>query len=464
MENFRTLPGVIAIALACASCAPSVRTAQIQPVESVKWSLDADGIPEVKMALHADLAALLGSRELGSLIAQAQAQNPSIAIASAQIERSTALVDEARSAALPSLSASAGANREAGQRGNTFDFRSTFASLDFEVNIDPFGRFGGAKSAALARTRAAEIQRELIALAVETGIARAWVSRAALAGRIQILDHAIARAVELERIVRKRYEEGAATRVELGQQSMRVTNMHRRRTELAEALDKTRTALATLCGEEAPAFKSLPANISAFSQPDLVPPAPAILLAARPDIRASEALIAAANGDLRAARAAFYPSINFSAQGLLANAAGGLLTKAVTLSASVLTKIFDRGRLRSNLRVTAADQVIAVEQYRLNVLNALTEVEDIRTTIAAARERASLVGQIVEEARLTARLAQAQYIEGEEDLWTEIDAEQLLADAEDAQVLSREEQLLEQIAMYQAMGGSDIIHRIPTSA
>lgn len=142
----------------------------------------------------------------------------------------------------------------------------------------------------------------------------------------------------------------------------------------------------------------------------------------------------------------------------------GLLSKAVTLSASVLSTIFDRGRLRSNLRVTAADQVIAIEQYRLNVLNALTEVEDIRTTIAAARERASLADQIVEEARLTARLAQAQYIEGEEDLWTEIDAEQLLADAEDAQVLSREEQLLEQIAMYQAMGGSGIIHRIPTSA
>jgi hypothetical protein len=54
---------------------------------------------------------------------------------------------------------------------------------------------------------------------------------------------------------------------------------------------------------------------------------------------------------------------------------------------------------------------------------------------------------------LTARLAHAQYIEGQEDLWTQIDAEQLLANAEDAQVLSLQERLLAGIALYRAMGG-----------
>jgi outer membrane protein, multidrug efflux system len=125
----------------------------------------------------------------------------------------------------------------------------------------------------------------------------------------------------------------------------------------------------------------------------------------------------------------------------------------VTVGAGVLAPIFNRGLLRSNLKVIEADQAIAVEDYRATVLGALSEVENLRKTMAAARERATLIGKVIEEARLTARLSRAQYIEGEEDLWTQIDAEQLLANAEDARVLSLQELLLTQIALYRAMGG-----------
>ena len=458
MSYGRAFAGMFA--LACAGCAPSAHVIQPQPLESTRWSHAADDLPDSEMAAPANLAALLQSSDLAALTAAALKNNPDIAIASARIERSSALLGEARLAALPSLSASAGASQKLGLGGGAIDFRSAFASLHILIDIDPFGRIGGAKSAALARSRAADIQRELIQLAVETNVARVWVTRAALARRIQILDQAIGRAGELERVVHARYDAGAATRVDVGQQSIRVNNMRRDRSQLLEALDKTRTALATLCGAEAPKFEASPADIASFALPRLIPPAPGTLLAARPDVRASEALIAAANGDVRAARAAFYPSLSFSSQGLLAWATGGLLTTSVTLGASVLAPIFDRGRLNSNLRVAAADQVVAVEQYRQTVLNALTEVEDITTTIGAARDRALLIHQIVKEARLTARLARTQYIEGEEGLWTEIDAEQLLGDAESAEVLSLEERLLAQIALYQAMGG----HREPLAA
>jgi len=276
----------------------------------------------------------------------------------------------------------------------------------------------------LARVRAAEIQRDLVAL-----------------------------AVELERVVRVRYEAGAATRVDLGQQAMRVTNLRRNRTELVEALDRTRTALAVLCGAEAPGFAPAPAEMARLAMPDLAVPPPAHLLAARPDVRAREAVIAASAGDVRAARAAYFPSLGLSAQGLLADLSGGALTRSVTLGASVLAPIFDRGRLRAGLKVAEADQAAAVEDYRATVLGALSEVENLQRTMAAARERAALVAAITSEARLTARLAHAQYIEGEEDLWTQIDAEQLLANAEDAQVLSLQERLLAGIALYRAMGG-----------
>ena len=425
MSNRAAPAGILVAVLACASCAPAAQLAAVHPVESAQWS-DAATVPSDKQVVPADLASLLGSRELSSLTAAALIHNPDIAIAAAGIDRATALLSAARKAALPAVSVSSGASRGFSRHGTSLDLGSAYASLDVTWNLDPFGRIGGAKSAALARTQAAEIQHELVALTVETSVAQAWVLRASVARRIEILDQIISRAAELERVVRVRYQAGAATRVDLGQQSMRVMNLRRDRTELVEALDQTRTALAVLCGIEAPTFAAAPADVALFVLPELVPPAPGILLAARPDVRAREAIIAARKGDVRAARAAFFPSIDVSAQGLLTNVSGGLLTKSVTLGASVLAPIFDRGQLRSNLKVTEADQAIAVEDYRAAVLGALSEIENLQGTMAAARERAALIGTTIEEARLTARLAHAQYIEGQEDLWTQIDAEQLL--------------------------------------
>lgn len=443
--------------LAAAGCAPAPHLSSTPPVTSAKWSIDGVGNPSAAPAEHpavsSDIATLLGSPELAGLIAEAKAHNPDIAVASAGVDRAAALLGAARLAALPSLSLSSGASREFGKDATAFDFRSTSASLDVSWNLDPFGRISGPRRAALARMRAAEIQRDLVSLAVETSVAQAFVLRASLARRIAILDQIIDRAMELERVVRVRHEAGAATRVDLGQQSTRVTNLRRSRTELVESLDRTRTALAVLCGAEAPNFAPAPADIAAFTIPDLAAPPPAALLAARPDVRAREAIIAASEGDVRAARAAYFPSLNVAASGLLADFSGGALTRSVTLGASVLAPIFDRGRLRTGLRVSEADQAMAVEDYRATVLGALSEVENLQRTVALARERATLVSTIAEEARLTARLAHAQYIEGEEDLWTQIDAEQLLANAEDAQVLSLQERLLAEIALYRAMGG-----------
>jgi len=182
-----------------------------------------------------------------------------------------------------------------------------------------------------------------------------------------------------------------------------------------EALDQTRTALAVLCGAEAPGFAPAPADIAALALPELAPPPAALLLPARPDVRAREAAIAAAHGDIRAARAAFMPSLDLSVEGLAqAMSGGGVLDTAVRAGAAVLVPIFAQGRLTAGLRVAEADQVAAVEDYRQTVLAALAEVENTLTSAAA--------------------------------------------------VLGRQEQLFAQIAMYRAMGGHPAIRTPQTAA
>lgn len=449
------LTAIVMTAVPLAGCAPQARIAVAQPVLASEWSRQPELPQPEDASIAADLATLLGSPELAELTAKAIANNPDIRIASARIDRSTALLRRARLAATPELSASIGANGGP-PSSSVLDFPAAFANLDATVDLDLFGRFAGEKSAARGQLQAAIYERDLAQVVIETNLAQAWVLRAALARRIAILDGTIERAAKMERVVRARFEAGAATRVDLGQQSMRVLDLRRKRTELVEALDQTRTAIAALCGAEAPTAVSATADIAAIALPDLQPPAPLQLLAARPDVRAREAAISAANGSIRAARAAFMPQISLSVRGLLETASGGLLNTTVSAGAAILAPIFAQGRLTSGLRVAEADQVAAVEDYRRTVLGALTEVENLLTSIAASRERAMLLNLILQEAKLTADLSSSQYIEGEEDLQVVLDAEQLLGDAEDAQVIGLQEQLFAQIAMYRAMGGKPL--------
>ncbi|MEO6153190.1 MAG: efflux transporter outer membrane subunit [Croceibacterium sp.] len=451
MRGSRLSLCVATAALAASGCAPALRLEPLPVLASDSWSAHALDTGSVAAA---PLATLLGSPELARLTDRALAYNPDIAIAAARVAQSSALLRAARQTSLPGVSLSAGASRERKVAATLPDFRDAFARLDVDLDLDLFGKLRAERTAAQARTYAAQLETDAVRLAVESDVASAFVQRAALAARVAILDSSIVRAAELERIVRVRVDEGAATKVDLGLQSIRLLNLREQQSRLAQALDQTRTALALLAGEEAPRFELAAGRLSDLQRPDLAPPAPAALLAARPDIAAAEALVAAANGDVGAARASFYPAVSVSLSGLVGNVITGPLSKAVTLGSALLAPIFSRGKLESQFAYASAVQVETVERYRQTILAALKETEDARGAIDRSAERARLVDQTVIQAQATARLANLRYIEGEEDLLSVLDAQQLQNDAEDAAVLASQEQLFARIALYRASGGA----------
>ncbi|HYD24557.1 MAG TPA: efflux transporter outer membrane subunit [Croceibacterium sp.] len=450
VSGSRFATAVATAALAAGGCAPELRLEPAPVLESAEWSAAA---PEGGDVPAAPLGALFASPELAALTERALERNADVRIAEARVAQAAALLRSARQSVLPDVSLSASGSRER-QLGSALpDFRQAFAQIDIELDLDLFGKLRAERGAALARTRAAELEGDAVRLAVESDVAAAFVQRAALARRMEILDASIARAVELERIIRVRVEEGAATRVDLGLQSIRLLDLRAERSRLAEALDQTRTALALLAGEEAPSFAVAPGRLGDLARPALAPPPPAVLLAARPDIAAAEALIAAAEGDVRAARASFFPQLSVGLGGV-ADLLTGSLGRSVTLGSALLAPIFSRGRLEGDFAYASAVQVEAVERYRLAILAALKQTEDARSAIDRSAERARLLDAVVAEAGTTARLANLRYIEGEQDLGSVLDAQDLLTDAEDAQVLAAQEELFARIALYRAAGGS----------
>jgi multidrug efflux system outer membrane protein len=445
----------LAAALSLAACAaPRPELAVAPSVLSAEWGQAGAAAPDA-VPLETGWSAFR-SAELDALIARARAANTDIAIARARIVQARGQLGVARSASIPSFGVSAGADvLRTSSSGGVSLTNSHSAGLDIAWDLDLFGANKAGKRAALARLVASQFDRDATTLAVESEVARAYVACAALTDRLTILDRALANARELERIIHVRLREGVATKVDLGLQTIEVRRYESQRSQMAEARGHALNALALLVGEEAPRFRPADAKLGDFAYPDFRPVQPGDLLVRRPDIKAAEARIRAAQGDVDRARRAFLPSIAISAhslgQGL---ASGGPLQAVLSAGASILAPIFQGGRLRGNLMTASGVQIESVETYRAALLTATREGADALTALDESRRRMALLGQSLEEARLTARLARRQYVEGAADLQTVLNAERGLLDLEDAHALAAQDRLDAAIDLYRAMGGA----------
>jgi outer membrane protein TolC len=238
-------------------------------------------------------------------------------------------------------------------------------------------------------------------------------------------------------------------------QSIEVRQLDAERTRLVEAQEQTRNALAVLTGEEAPRFELPTTSLDALATPSFATVQPADLLVRRPDIRAAEARIGAAAGDIASARAAFLPNLRLTASALgQAATLTGPFGATLAVGASLLAPIFDGGRLKGQLAFASAAQVETVELYRAALLTALRETEDALSAAEQSRRRQALLEQVVEDGRTTARLRRLQFIEGEADLRDVLEAQRMLVQAEDARAIARQERMNAAIDLYRAMGGA----------
>ena len=453
-----------AAAILAAGCAPRVELASAPVVQSQQWrdsnltspaSLPAP--PIAARGLAPSLAAAFGSRELEALVDRAHRANADVRAAATRIERARAQLGIARAATLPVVTASAGISEtRTDDSGNSlFDFSNGTAGLDVSWEVDLFGRLAAGRRAAGARYAATAFDRDAVALAVEAETVRGFVEYAALGDRIGLLDRSIASARELERIIAVRRRHGVATRVDTGIAAVEARQLEVERSRLVQARSRIRNALAVLAGAEAPSFSLPETGLATFNVPAAAAMQPPELIVRRPDVRAAEARIAAAAGDVDRARAAFLPQLTLSASGIgQAASLGGPLGATLAVGAGLLAPIFDRGRLNGQLHLASAVQRESVEIYRGALLNALREAQDALTASVEARTRHALLAEIVEEARETARLARIQYVEGEADLQTVLDAEQRLVAVEDALAVATQERLEASVDVYRAMGGN----------
>ena len=184
---------------------------------------------------------------------------------------------------------------------------------------------------------------------------------------------------------------------------------------------------------------------------------PSDLLTERPDIRAAEQQLIAANASIGAARAAFFPRISLTgAIGTQSTEFSNLFsagTKAWSFSPSITLPIFNAGLNQANLDISRASQQIAVAQYEKTIQTAFREVADALAGRSTYGEQVRALRAQTEAEATRFRLQDLRYRNGISSSLDLLDAQRSLFTAQQAATQARLQQLQNQVTLYKALGG-----------
>jgi NodT family efflux transporter outer membrane factor (OMF) lipoprotein len=387
------LTSTIVIALAgCADSSGIVATAR--PVEPARVGVAA-AITAPPIA--ADWWLGFGDRELNGLVEKALAGSPSLRVAQARVARAAANAGVARAAQGPQLNGEVDISRQRITANGIYPPPLAGAILDIgtaQLNgswqIDFFGRNRAALDAAVGAERAAEADAAAARVLLAVNVARNYVQLGRLVEQRDVQRRALAQRDELLSLIRQRYSAGLDTAVELRQGEGALPETRQQIEALDEQIVLARHAIAALAALPPDACDALAPRLDAVRAVPVPGVVPADLLGRRADIVAARWRVEAADRDVAAARAQFYPNVNLTAFAGLSSIGLDRLVRAGSeqygVGPAITLPIFDSGHLRANLSGKTADLDAAIESYNGNVIDAVHDVAD-QITSARSIER-----------------------------------------------------------------------------
>jgi len=401
-----------------------------------------------------------GSPALDGYIAQAQNANDDIAAAMARVRQADAQARIAGAALLPNLALTGSATRERAPSNTTGPLR-TFdlftPALAASYQLDFWGRNRDLHQAALASAKASRFDRETVALTVMTSVAMSYFEVLEFHDRLQVAQQNFENAQTILKGLQFEADVGTVTALDVAQQATTVATFNAAIPPLQQQLRQSTDALAILTGQAPELLSPGDASLDALTLPVVGAGLPSQLLARRPDVAAAEAQLMAANANIAAARAAFFPSFDLTATGgFESTALGTLLSPAArvfAVSASVSQTIFDHGALSGQYQLSRARYDELLSDYHKTVLTALGNVEDALVAVQQTAEQQLRQQEATEKARRAFDFAQLQFQAGTTDVLTMLNVETALFTARDALVQGKFAHMQALLTLYQALGG-----------
>lgn len=449
----RLSPLVAAVLLAGCSMIPTYER-PAAPVPQV-FPLSAD-TPSQRSAADTDWRAFVQNPQLRALIERALANNRDLRVATLNIERVRAQYQIQRANQFPTINAAASGNRQPDGNGGIQSSYSVGLAMS-AWEIDFFGRLGALKEAALAEYLASEQARNAAQTSLIAAVASSWLSLQANEALLAITRQTLASREDSLRLTKLRFDNGATSALDLRQaESLAATARAAfAQQQRARALDAN--ALTLLVGDSVPAELLQVAEGDAALLADVPAGLPSDLLTRRADILQAEQALIAANANIGAARAAFFPRISLTASvGTASRELSGLFKDGswgFTLSPQALLPIFDAGRNRAGLESAEAARDIAIAQYEKAIQTAFREVADALAGRATLADQLQALRDQVTAETDRLRLAELRYRSGVASFLDVLDAQRSLFAAQQAQAQTRLALQQNRVALYAALGG-----------
>ncbi len=432
-------------AQAPAGASPAAATAPTVPAADIEWQ------------------SFFSDPKLRQLVEAALRNNRDLRIAVLNIEQARAQFQIRRADQFPTVNAGLTGSRQPSSNANGNDsISSTYTGglLVTSYELDFFGRVASLKEAALAQYLATEEGRKTTQISLIAAVANTYLSLLADEELLRITQQTLATREESFKLSKLRFDNGVTSELDFRQAESLTEAARVSLAQLVRQRALDQNALTLLLGQPLTGELALPAGKGLADAPMMVDvPAglPSDLLTRRPDIRQAEQQLLAANADIGAARAAFFPRISLTASaGSASSHLSGLFKSGSygwTMAPQLLLPIFDAGRNRAGLDSANAGRDIAVAQYEKSIQTAFREVSDALAGRATLGEqlRAQQAQANAEATRF--RLADLRYQNGVASYLDLLDAQRSLFAAQQAVVQTRLAQLQSQVTLYKTLGG-----------
>ncbi len=450
---------LVALPLFCFSLAAcSVGSEYQRPALDLptQWSVEQSAEQAEAAAINPDWWSNFNSIPLDLFVAEALANNNDVRAAISRIEQSRAALKIAGADLLPSAAATAGASRTRTDveavKPRYGSSLSAGAGISYELDL--FGANRAGVDAAAAGLDGTRYDMEALRLIVAGDVAQGYLSVITLQERVRIATANLDKANDILRIVQARYDAGATSALDVTQQKSNVASRKAARAALELQLEQAENALAVLIGRAPQDFDVAYERLQGLTIPDITPIMPATLLERRPDIRSAEADLVAANADITAARAAFFPSIGLNLNSSVAAAGfGDPVTTVLALASSLSTPIFQGGRLEGGVERTSARQSELIETYKKAILTSFQDVENALSAARVADERAQYLATARTESEKAYTMSKELYDAGSIDFQALLDTQTSLLNAQDSYIQARLDRFSAAIDLYKALGG-----------
>jgi NodT family efflux transporter outer membrane factor (OMF) lipoprotein len=399
---------------------------------------------------------------LRQLIAIALNNNRDLRVAILNIEQARAQYDIRRADQVPNVGlaiggsrATAGSGGSGGSGGTGSAYTAGLALSTWE--IDFFGRVASLSESALAQFLATEEGRKTAQTSLVASVANSWLTLVADQELLDLTRRTLATREESLRLARLRFDQGIASELEWRQAQSLAESSRAALALLTRQQAVDLNALALLLGQPVPADLTGAATTASVTLPDLPAGTPSEVLTRRPDVRQAEQQLLAANANIGAARAAFFPRITLTAgvgtasgelNGLFAGGSWGW-----TVAPQLLLPIFDAGRNRAGLASATAGRDIAIAQYERAIQSAFREVSDALAGRATFGDQLQALILVAEAENARYRLSELRFRSGIASYLELLDSQRALFTAETSVVQTRLQRLQNQVLLYRALGG-----------